>query len=163
MSTQERQAVASSVPFMIRIVSIDYYMAPPIPHIDYCFSSLEGTTVDLVPVIRIFGATPAGQKACLHVHRAFPYFYVPYDDSMPSTPQEANLCLRRMALAIETAVRASAMPGQHQQQHPQQDGRAGAAGGGGDGGGGASVAKQRQVVHALQLVRGKPFYGYHVD
>ncbi|EFJ43265.1 hypothetical protein VOLCADRAFT_66109 [Volvox carteri f. nagariensis] len=108
---------------MIQIVSIDYYMAPPIPHIDYCFSSLEGTTVDLVPVIRIFGATPAGQKACIHVHRAFPYFYVPYDDSLPSTPQEGN----------------------------------------GGGNGGSSASKQRQVVHALQLVRGKPFYGYLMD
>ncbi|GIM05746.1 hypothetical protein Vretimale_10221, partial [Volvox reticuliferus] len=99
MSAPERHAF--DVPFTIRIVSIDYYMAPPIPHIDYCFSSLDGTTVDLVPVIRIFGTTPAGQKACLHVHRAFPYFYVPYDDSLPSTPKEAAVCLRRMALAIE--------------------------------------------------------------
>lgn len=57
------------VPFTIRIVSLDYYMAPPIPHLDFCFSSLEGTTVDQVPVIRIFGSTPAGQKACVHVHR----------------------------------------------------------------------------------------------
>lgn len=58
-----------AVPFITRIVSIDYYMAQPIPHIDYCFSSLEGTTVDAVPVIRIFGSTPAGQRACVHVHR----------------------------------------------------------------------------------------------
>lgn len=57
------------VPFITRIVSIDYYMTHPIPHIDYCFSSLEGTTVDAVPVIRIFGSTPAGQRACVHVHR----------------------------------------------------------------------------------------------
>ncbi|KXZ41083.1 hypothetical protein GPECTOR_832g64 [Gonium pectorale] len=58
-----------NVPFSLRIISIDYQMAPPIPHIDYCFSSLDGSTVSLVPVIRIFGSTPAGQKACVHVHR----------------------------------------------------------------------------------------------
>eukprot|EP00198_Chlamydomonas_reinhardtii_P005086 XP_001694422.1 predicted protein [Chlamydomonas reinhardtii] len=120
------------VPFTIRIVSLDYYMAPPIPHLDFCFSSLEGTTVDQVPVIRIFGSTPAGQKACVHVHRAFPYFYVPYDESFPTTPNEGEwamcsaVCLRRMALAIEAAA-------------------------------------PRQVVHALQLVRGRPFYGYHLQ
>ncbi|GLI62536.1 hypothetical protein VaNZ11_005199, partial [Volvox africanus] len=69
--------------------------------------------------------------------------------------------LRRMALAIETAVRASAIPGQYQQQqagHQQNDG-----GGGGVGPTTTATPKQRQVVHALQLVRGRPFYGYHID
>lgn len=68
-ASQQRQPPVFSVPFMSRIVSIDYYMAPPVPQLDYCFSSLEGTVVEQVPVVRIFGATPAGQKACVHVHR----------------------------------------------------------------------------------------------
>jgi hypothetical protein len=55
--------------FSLRIVSLDYYMGVPIPGLDVCFSSLEGTAVDKVPVVRIFGATPAGQKCCLHLHR----------------------------------------------------------------------------------------------
>jgi len=29
--------------FTIRIVSIDYYMAPPIPDADICYSSFHGT------------------------------------------------------------------------------------------------------------------------
>lgn len=56
-------------PFAVRIVSIDYYLAPPVPSVDVCYSPLEGTAVEQVPVVRVFGATPAGQKACLHVHR----------------------------------------------------------------------------------------------
>ncbi len=66
---QQPHKECSYVPFITRLVCIDYYMAHPIPHLDYCFSSLEGTVVDQVPVVRIFGSTPAGQKACIHVHR----------------------------------------------------------------------------------------------
>ena len=54
--------------FVVRIVSIDYYMTHPIPGLDVCYSELEGTTIENVPIIRVFGATPGGQKACVHIH-----------------------------------------------------------------------------------------------
>ena len=54
---------------MLRIVDLDYQMVRPIPGMDVCYSSLAGAAVSLVPIVRIFGATPAGQKACLHLHR----------------------------------------------------------------------------------------------
>jgi hypothetical protein len=127
-------------PFAVRIVSLDYYLAQPIPGLDVCYSSLEGTPVDRVPVVRVFGATPSGQKCCVHLHKvaarrrsprrgrrrprrparprrarcaaarraahthgrneparrtpwpprpqAFPYFYVPYDDDLPTDAAE---------------------------------------------------------------------------
>ncbi|EYU26432.1 hypothetical protein MIMGU_mgv1a0195132mg, partial [Erythranthe guttata] len=55
--------------FSVRIVSIDYYMAPPVHELDISYSTFHGGKVSEVPVIRIYGSTPAGQKTCLHVHR----------------------------------------------------------------------------------------------
>ena len=63
---QQRQLHGS---FLVRVVALDYYMAPPVAGLDACFSSLEGAPVERVPVVRVFGATPAGQKACVHLHR----------------------------------------------------------------------------------------------
>ena len=34
-------------------------------------------------MLRIFGATPGGQRACLHLHGATPYFYVRYESDFP--------------------------------------------------------------------------------
>ncbi|KAL1216430.1 DNA polymerase zeta catalytic subunit [Cardamine amara subsp. amara] len=71
---------SSSNVFSLRIVSIDYYMSSPIPGYDICYSSFQGGEVKEVPVIRIYGSTPAGQKTCLHIHRALPYLYIPCSD-----------------------------------------------------------------------------------
>ncbi|KAG9152213.1 hypothetical protein Leryth_016388 [Lithospermum erythrorhizon] len=76
--------------FSVRIVSIDYYMAPPIPSLDISYSSFQGGKVNEVPVIRIFGSTPAGQKTCLHIHRALPYFYVPCGDLFPELDEREH-------------------------------------------------------------------------
>jgi DNA polymerase zeta len=59
--------------FSLRIVTLDYYMTAPTPEVDVCYSSLEGTAVEQVPVIRIFGSTPGGQRACLHVHKVIAF------------------------------------------------------------------------------------------
>ncbi|KAE8731996.1 hypothetical protein F3Y22_tig00002317pilonHSYRG00168 [Hibiscus syriacus] len=95
--------------FCVRIVSIDHYMAPPIPDFGICYNSIQGGKVNEVPVIRIYGSTPAGQKTCLHIHRALPYLYVPLANLLPqSTPthQEADdACIHALALALEKALK----------------------------------------------------------
>ena len=44
-------------------------MAKPLPGLDMCFSPLEGTVIDRVPVVQIYGSTPGGQKTCVHLHK----------------------------------------------------------------------------------------------
>lgn len=61
----------------VRIVNIDHYLAAPIEDIDVTYSAFRSSRVKKVPVLRIFGSTPAGQRTCLHLHGLFPYIYVP--------------------------------------------------------------------------------------
>ncbi|CBI36804.3 unnamed protein product, partial [Vitis vinifera] len=118
--------------FSVRIVSMDYYMAPPIPDLDICYSSFQGGMVKEVPVIRIYGSTPVGQKTCLHVHRALPYLYVPCTDLMPQSPQEADTYTHAVSLGVEKALKLK-----------------------------GNAGSKRQHVHGCSLVRAKNFYGYH--
>jgi len=55
--------------FSLRIVTADYYMSSPIRELDACYSEFRESDVKKVPVVRIFGATPAGMHAyvCDHV------------------------------------------------------------------------------------------------
>ena len=46
--------------FSVRIVTTDHYMAPPIRGLDVQYADQRGAEVKKVPVVRIFGATPAG-------------------------------------------------------------------------------------------------------
>ncbi|KAJ0014338.1 hypothetical protein Pint_19855 [Pistacia integerrima] len=118
--------------FSVRIVSIDHYMAPPIPGYDICYTSFQGGKVDEVPVIRIYGSTPAGQKTCLHVHRALPYLYVPCADIRLQSDQEGDAYTNAISLGLEKALKPK-----------------------------GNAGSNRQHVHGCSLVRVKRFYGYH--
>lgn len=103
--------------FSMRIVHLDYVMLPPVAGLDVCVSRLEGTVLSRVPVIRVFGATPAGQKTCCHIHKVrvvsnnpikyrhtastqvFPYMYVPYPDDLPDDPAGGASLHAPLALA----------------------------------------------------------------
>ncbi|XP_059369223.1 DNA polymerase zeta catalytic subunit isoform X3 [Carassius carassius] len=89
--------------FSVRIVTADYYMSSPIRELDVCYSEFRESDVKKVPVVRIFGATPAGQKTCLHLHGVFPYIYVPYD----GFENDADRYLRQLAYSIDRALNVS--------------------------------------------------------
>lgn len=86
--------------FAVRIVTADYYLASPVKDLDVCYSEFRESDVKKVPVVRIFGATPAGQKTCLHLHGVFPYIYVPYD----GYGQQPERYLRQVAFSIDRAL-----------------------------------------------------------
>ncbi|XP_072356139.1 DNA polymerase zeta catalytic subunit [Scyliorhinus torazame] len=89
--------------FAVRIVTADYYMSSPVKGLDVCFSEFRESEVSRVPVVRIFGPTPAGQKTCLHLHGSFPYLYVPYD----GYGQRPERHLRQLAFSIDRALNVS--------------------------------------------------------
>ncbi len=89
--------------FSCRIVSIDFYVTPPIKDLDVCYSDFRSSPVERVPVVRIFGATPVGQKTCLHVHGVFPYLYVPCMASDPN-PEYLQLVARSVDHALQVSL-----------------------------------------------------------
>jgi len=88
--------------FSCRIVDIDYYTAAPIKGLDVCYSENRSSVADKVPVVRIFGSTPVGQKTCLHIHGVFPYIYVP---CLCPNPDEKYL--EQFATSIDYALQVS--------------------------------------------------------
>lgn len=56
-----RGRTVAAVMFAVRVVTADYYLASPVKDLDVCYSEFRESNVKKVPVVRIFGATPAGQ------------------------------------------------------------------------------------------------------
>ncbi|XP_065331760.1 DNA polymerase zeta catalytic subunit isoform X2 [Cloeon dipterum] len=86
----------------IRLTVCDFYLAPPKIGLDPTFSEFRGSAVTQVPVLRIFGSTCTGSKACLHVHGVFPYMYIPYD-GVENAQQQQYL----LANALDKAINIS--------------------------------------------------------
>ncbi|KAI7860501.1 hypothetical protein BDC45DRAFT_103803 [Circinella umbellata] len=122
----------------IRMVNIDHYLDDPGP-MDRAFCPFSNTVLKKVPVIRIFGSTPSGQKACLHIHQSYPYFYVPF--KLPShnvEPEQIQREIFQFGNALNHAV--SLAQGANQ-----------------------SGVNGDQNIAAITLVKGIPFYGYHSE
>lgn len=80
--------------FKANISFTDHYLSIPNPYMDQQHliiqskQSEDNPLVTKVPVIRLFGRTNFGQSVCIHVHRVFPYFYIPYLGPIDFLPME---------------------------------------------------------------------------
>ncbi|XP_069463876.1 DNA polymerase zeta catalytic subunit [Ambystoma mexicanum] len=113
MSAAVGSSASGGAMFSVRIVTADYYLAKPLSGLDVCRPrGSEEAAGRRVPVVRIFGATPAGQKTCLHLHGVFPYIYVPYDGQ----GQDPDRYLHLVAFSIDRALNV-ALGNQSSVQH----------------------------------------------
>lgn len=85
--------------FRIRINCLDHYQATPTdfdPPLPILHATLPEHFTPGVPVIRVFGATDTGQKACAHIHGAFPYLYIEYDGILTQDAGEGDYPIARI-------------------------------------------------------------------
>ncbi|KAF9315501.1 DNA polymerase zeta [Podila horticola] len=126
---------ARSTRFKSRIADLDYSMQVPGPlDLHACQFLPPHIPVLKVPVFRIFGANEAGQKCCVHIHQAYPYFYIPYEGSLEPAKLQSYIQQLGMSLNHAAAITFNA---------PQD-------------------LRKSQYVAAITLVKGIPFYGYYV-
>ncbi|KAF2440746.1 hypothetical protein P171DRAFT_420696 [Karstenula rhodostoma CBS 690.94] len=123
--------------FRFRLNCIDHYQAVP-TELDPVLRRAPGASqrqrAPQVPVIRVFGATETGQKVCAHIHGALPYLYLEYTASLDQ--DAVNAYMRSLRASIDHALAAT-------YRRNAYDG------------------KSVYVGH-ITLVKGIPFYGYHV-
>ncbi|EKM61040.1 uncharacterized protein PHACADRAFT_204189 [Phanerochaete carnosa HHB-10118-sp] len=111
----------------IRVNQIDYIVEPAGP--------LDNGALPRVPIIRIYGESSVGKKACLHVHQVYPYFFVEYDGQVK--PGNVNNYIAKLSHSLNHAISLSL------KRNPN--------------------SHNSQVVRAIVLVKGVHFYGFHAS
>ena len=99
----KKQRTTMTAALSMRIVDADYYLTKPIDGLDPTYSSYRQDSIHTVPVIRIFGSTPKGQRTCLHIHGVLPYFYVPLPRHVV-TDNNTQGFARQFAIGLDTAI-----------------------------------------------------------
>src|SRR4051794_37594809 len=94
----------------LRLVCFDHYNAPPMPGLDALRNPLDGSLVERVPILRVFGATQGGQKCCLHLHSVYPYFFLrlpPQFASAAHVPAFAQVLRASLTRALDVSFKRS--------------------------------------------------------
>ncbi len=124
--------------FRVRLNCIDHYQAIPNdifdPPVPRAAANEDVKDRPRISVLRVFGATETGQKVLMHIHGALQYTYIEYSGSL--IPEHVEVATRTLQLSIDHALAVS------YRKNPYE-------------------GKHRYVAH-ISLVKGVPFYGYHV-
>ncbi|KAI0732391.1 hypothetical protein C8Q72DRAFT_874307 [Fomitopsis betulina] len=78
----------------VRVNQIDHTLAAPGP--------LDNSTLSRVPVIRVYGESSTGRKACVNIHQAYPYFFVEYPGKM--SPDSVNHYIFKLSHSLNHAI-----------------------------------------------------------
>jgi len=123
-------AASTEEEFSLRLVYADWYMARELAWdqgrpvgVAANENAASGEFPLMSPVLRLYGSTPRGQKATVHVHGCYPYFYVPAPANVVDCcGDEAALdrFLKELEFNIDNAVNSGAEQRQQQQQQQQQ-------------------------------------------
>lgn len=124
--------------FKVRLNCIDHYQATPTQYDPCLRNDVRHSQLfkePKVPVIRVFGSTQTGQKVCAHIHGAFPYLFIEYNGKLDQ--EEVGAFSYRLHLSIDHALAVSYRQDAYARDTPK-------------------------YVARITLVKGVPFYGFHV-
>ncbi|KAJ1459613.1 hypothetical protein M885DRAFT_459448 [Pelagophyceae sp. CCMP2097] len=146
----------------LRVIEVEHYMGPAPPF--GAIPGLDKVCADhyrrAMPVIRLWGETAAGQKAAVHVHGFFPYFYArPFDDDAEAVrlfddAERLQRALPGLQSCLDAAlIRWDDRADPNGRKHPNAAGRAPPAA--------AGTGLER--VRSISVARLTPFYGFHAE
>ncbi|KAJ3766592.1 hypothetical protein FB446DRAFT_381067 [Lentinula raphanica] len=109
----------------VQINQIDYTLAPPGP--------LDNSTLPMVPLLRIYGPSDTGGKACVYIHQVYPYFFVEYTGALrvQHVRQYTTVLKRSLNHAIALSLKKD------------------------------PASSKSRYIRSVILVKGVHFYGFH--
>lgn len=157
MASEHKSSKPSEPIFACRVVTIDYYLGNYISKEGDILVDVYGRPIK-VPIIRIFGATPTGQKCCLHVRDVYPYFYVDFKD-IKEKYESIDDYLVRFEAALEERLRFRRNGNSEQASSNDPISPTMSTPPTGIKPGGNRYPTK--LVRSIELVRGVPYYGFH--
>ncbi|CAI4823315.1 CDN_1a_G0053580.mRNA.1.CDS.1 [Saccharomyces cerevisiae] len=131
--------------FRIQLNNQDYYMSKPTFLDPSHGESLPLNQFSQVPNIRVFGALPTGHQVLCHVHGILPYMFIKYDGQITDTSTLRHQRCAQVHKTLEVKIRAS-FKRKKDDKHDLAGDKLG----------------NLNFVADVSVVKGIPFYGYHV-